>query len=66
MMNIKRLTINQLVDLVRAMDEYGTKTGKYYSRPRKIAEDLKNPDPFVIQEARIAAYYVLEDTLLYH
>lgn len=66
MMNPKKLNTTQLLDLMRAITEYGLKTGKYYPLPRKIFQGLKDVDPFVVHEARLAAFLALDDRLLYH
>lgn len=62
----QKLKTNELADLMKAITEYSTKCGKYYTRPRKVYQDLKSLDPFIVYRARVSASLILEDTLLYH
>jgi hypothetical protein len=61
-----KLNTLQLTDLMKDITEYGIKSGKYYTRSKKIYQDLKSADPFIVHQARLAACLILEDTLLYN
>ena len=65
-MNEIKLNITELADLMKDITEYGMKSGKYYTHSRKVYQDLKSLDPFIVHQARLAAYLILDDAMLYH
>lgn len=65
-MNQPNLDLDQLRDLMKQITEYWIKSGKYYARSRQIFQDLHNPDPFIVHQARLSACLILKDNMLYH